>query len=182
LLDRFADRLPGPGVAARRYARQHALEHSARERVLGGEVAVGGEPDLLAAVARPDPGALDLNAPPAEGHLTGGAAVAVGRALCVVAAPGPGDFGDLVLHRLVEDGQAGAGARPGDVGRRGSTLARTGLPLSLLALGGSLILAAGRIARNGWTAFRTERGANPLGDEAVDLGPGRGLGRPRDPQ
>jgi hypothetical protein len=104
LLDRFADRLPGPGVAARRYARQHALEHSARERVLGGEVAVGGEPDLVAAVARPDPGALDLNAPPAEGHLTGGAAVAVGRALCVVAAPGPGDFGDLVLHRLVEHG------------------------------------------------------------------------------
>ena len=72
-------------------------------------MSVGGEPDLLAALGRPHPWALDLNAPAAERYLASGAAVAVGRALSVVAAPRARDLLDLVLHRLAQDGEPGAG-------------------------------------------------------------------------
>jgi hypothetical protein len=69
LLNLRADRLGCALVAAGRDAGQHPLEHDPREQIAVGEVLVGRQPHLGAAVGAPDPRPLDRDAPTAERHL-----------------------------------------------------------------------------------------------------------------
>jgi hypothetical protein len=75
------------------------------ERVAVGEVAVGDERHLLAAVGRPNPWVLDRDAATTERHLARLVAVADGAALRVVLAPPAHDIGDLLLHQLGHDAE-----------------------------------------------------------------------------
>ena len=109
--EHFADRDPlsrlvlermlaGARIATRRDARQHPLHNHPRERVPRGEVLVGLQPDLLAAVGAAYPRPLDVNAPPAEGDLARLVAVTHRAALRVVSALRADNLVDLLFQQL----------------------------------------------------------------------------------
>jgi hypothetical protein len=98
--DLLADRLTRASEPARRDAREHLLEHHARQRVAIGEVRVRLERDLTRPVRGPDPRAIDGHATTTERHLTLLAAVTHRRALRIMAALRPHDLLDLFGHQL----------------------------------------------------------------------------------
>jgi transposase len=104
-LNRLAHGLPGPGQAAGRDAGPHPLEHDPRERIAVGEVLVGREPRLLAAVGRAHARALHRDAAAAERDLASLATVTDGDAIRVVLAPRSDDVIDLLAHQLVQDAE-----------------------------------------------------------------------------
>ena len=105
-LDLFSDRLPGAGEAPRGDAGEHLLEHHPSERIAVGEVAVGGEADLLGAVGASDPGAFDCHPAAAERHLALIVAVAHGASLGIVTALRADNLIDLGLHQLAQHAEA----------------------------------------------------------------------------
>jgi hypothetical protein len=109
-LDRLADRLERPFVAAAGQAGQHRRDHVVGQQVDRRERVVGLQAHLpLHAVAvgdRAHPGPAHRDAPPAEGHLAGLAPVPVGGAAPVVAALRPRDLADLGVDELAHHLQA----------------------------------------------------------------------------
>src|SRR3954451_7492988 len=102
VVDIGADRLTGPGVAARRDAGQHPLEHHVGEVVTRGEVLVGLQLDLAGAVSGPGSRAADGHAPPSERDLAVFVTVPDRGAVRDVAALRAHDPIDLGLHDLVQ--------------------------------------------------------------------------------
>ena len=110
-LDRPADRLAHSTRAARRDAGQHPLEHYPGEQITRSELPVALERDLFAVIRAPHPRPRDRHTPPAERRLARGVTVTLRRPLPVVTTLRPHHTLDLVLHRLVQHGQAGANGK-----------------------------------------------------------------------
>ena len=104
----LADRLLRAREAPGRDAGEHPLEHDTRERIAIGEVPIGGEPDLLAAVGAAHARALDRDTPAAERHLAGLLPVADGRALGIMLPARPDDVIDLLGHQLLQHAEPDA--------------------------------------------------------------------------
>jgi hypothetical protein len=102
LLDLGADRLARPIEAARGDTGEHLLEYEPGEWVAVGEVPVGLESHLLAAVGRPHPGPLHRDPASAERHLASLVAVAHRGALGVVLPLRADDLVDLLGHQLAQ--------------------------------------------------------------------------------
>jgi hypothetical protein len=105
-LDRLADRLLRPAVAARRHAGEHPLQHRLRQRVTVGEIRVRLQRQLAATIGAAHARPLDPDPPPAERDLAGLVPVAHRRAVGVVLALRPDDLLDLFLHQLGQHAKA----------------------------------------------------------------------------
>jgi hypothetical protein len=107
-LDLIADRLLRPPVAPTGDAGQQPLEHDPVERIAIGEVAVGVQLDLAAAVHAPNTRALDRQDTSTERDLAPLVAVPVGRPRRIWLAPRADDVDDLLFHQLSEHAEADA--------------------------------------------------------------------------
>ena len=109
LLDRGADRLQHPHVAAGRDAGEHPLEHQPSQRVTVGEVRVRLQRELLRPVGAPHPRPLDTDAAAAEGHLASLVPMPHRPPGRIVSALRADNLVDLLLHQL---GQHTQGRHP----------------------------------------------------------------------
>jgi hypothetical protein len=108
--DILTDELSRAREAARRDARQHLLEHNLRQRIAIGEVRVGRQRDLTAAVGGPHPRTLDGHPTGAERHAPGLMAVSDRDAVGVVTALRTDDVIDLRGHQLAQHPESDADA------------------------------------------------------------------------
>jgi len=109
-VDLLADRLARPRVAARRDAREHALEHHVAEPVARGEVPIGLKLDLVLAVGAARPRPADRHPPPTERDLAVLVPVPHRAAVRQVLALRADDLVDLGLDQLVQHTQPDADA------------------------------------------------------------------------
>ena len=105
LLDLSADRLLRAPVAAGGDAGQHPLQHRTRQRVTVGEVVVGAQPHLRAAVGAAHARPLHRDAAAAERHLARLVTVTHRDPINVVLAARPDDLDDFLFDQLGQHAQ-----------------------------------------------------------------------------